>query len=81
MKGEEKGINKMSTYNGFEWVLNFILRGISGMLLIYFGNRFLRENMPDCLVGYNLLTFFVCGFLGVPGVCLLYGILFFKMLI
>ena len=64
-----------------ELILNFLLRGISGMLLIYFGNYFLADSMPDCLVGYNLITFLVCGFLGVPGVLLLYGIVLFKTLI
>lgn len=60
-----------------EWILNFLLRGILGMLLIYFGNLFLAEYLPENGPGYNLLTFLVCGFLGVPGVFLLYGILLY----
>ncbi len=72
----------MGVFKGkLELILNFFLRGIVGMLLIYLANYFLADGMPDCLVGYNLISFFVCGFLGVPGVLLLYGIVFFKVLI
>lgn len=57
-----------------EILLNFLLRGVMGMLLIYFVNFFAAEQMPEIGVGYNLITFLVSGFLGVPGVLLLYGI-------
>lgn len=60
-----------------ECILNFFLRGILGMLLIYFANYFLQESMPEVSLGYNLLTFLVCGSLGVPGVILLYGIVLY----
>lgn len=64
-----------------EILLNFLLRGILGMLLIYFVNFFLEEKMPQISVGYNLLSFAVCGFLGVPGLLLLFGIQLYMTLV
>lgn len=63
-----------------ELVLNFILRGISGMLTIYFINFFLARSLPDMEMGYNLITFLTSAILGFPGVAMLYGINFFMFL-
>ena len=63
-----------------EMIINFVLRGILGMMLIYFGNYFLAGWMPGLNMGYNLLTFCVSGFLGVPGIFMLYGIGFYMVL-
>lgn len=57
-----------------ELIINFVLRGILGMLLLYFGNYFLAGWMPGLHMGYNFLTFCVAGFLGTPGIFMLYGI-------
>ena len=63
-----------------EMIINFVLRGILGMVLIYFGNYFLAWWMPGLNMVYNLLTFCVSGFLGVPGIFMLYGIGFYMVL-
>ncbi len=63
-----------------ELLLNFILRGISGMLMIYFLNLFLARFMPDMDIGYNLATFLTSAILGFPGVAMLFGINFYMIL-
>lgn len=63
-----------------ELILNFILRGISGMLMIYFLNFFLSRSMPDVGIGYNLATFLTSAILGFPGVAMLFGINFYMLL-
>ncbi len=60
--------------NRVEWILNFILRGIMGMFGIYFANMALGAYLPGVSISYNLLTFFVSGVLGLPGLLLMYGI-------
>lgn len=57
-----------------ELIINFVLRGILGMMLIYFANYFLAGWLPELNMGYNLFTFCAAGFLGVPGIFMLYGI-------
>lgn len=66
--------------NRAELLVNFVLRGISGMLVIYFLNFFLENTMPAMGVGYNVLTFLTSAFLGFPGVAALYGINFYMLL-
>lgn len=63
-----------------EWIINFLLRGISGMLMIYFVNFFLEKYMPEMGIGYNLATFLTSAILGFPGVAVLYGINFYMLL-
>ena len=63
-----------------EKILNFILRGIAGCLLFYLGNQVLGGVMEGIHVGYNLITFSVAGFLGIPGVLALYGVQLYMML-
>lgn len=63
-----------------EIIINFILRGVLGMMVIYFANYFLSERMPDMEIGYNFLSFCISGFLGIPGICLLYGINLYMIL-
>lgn len=66
--------------NRTEWIINFILRGVLGMMMIYFINYFLSERVTGMEMGYNLLTFCASGFLGVPGILLLYGINLYMIL-
>ncbi|HPF30155.1 MAG TPA: pro-sigmaK processing inhibitor BofA family protein [Lachnospiraceae bacterium] len=66
--------------NHTEWILNFILRGVSGMMMIYFANYALKGWAPGMEIGYNLLTFLTSGILGFPGVAMLYGIIFYMQL-
>ena len=44
--------------NKAEWVINFVLRGIMGMLEIYFLNMILAMSTFGVSIGYNLYTFF-----------------------
>ena len=66
--------------NKAELVINFALRGVLGMMSIYFLNLFLAELAPGMRVGYNPITFLTSGILGFPGVAMLYGINFYMLL-
>ena len=57
-------------------VINFFIRAIVGMTLIFFINQFV---IPDDS-SINALSFLTSGSLGIPGVCLLYGIVCYKIL-
>lgn len=63
-----------------EWVINFVLRGVMGMMIVYFLNFLFADTMPDMRIGYNSITFLAGGFLGIPGVAMLYGINFYMLL-
>mgnify|MGYP001151703687 CR=1 FL=1 len=69
----EKALKKMKL---MEKILNFILRGMAGCL----GNQVLGGIMEGIHVGYNLITFSIAGFLGIPGVLALYGVQFYMLL-
>ena len=58
-------------------MVNFILRMLVGILVIYVINQFLITKNIDLSVGINPVTLAATGVLGLPGVGLLYGILFF----
>lgn len=66
--------------NRAEWIINFMLRGVMGMMSIYFLNLFLADVSPGIRVGYNPITFVASGILGLPGVAMLYGINFYMLL-
>lgn len=66
--------------NRAEWIINLILRGISGMLMIYFLNFLFEKEYPAVEMGYNLVTFLTSAILGFPGVAMLYGINFYMIL-
>lgn len=57
-----------------EMIVNFVLRGILGLFVIYFVNYFFAERLPELTLGYNFLNFLASGLLGFPGVMMLYGI-------
>lgn len=63
-----------------EWIINFILRGVVGMMMIYFTNYFFSQQVPGIGIGYNLITFLTSGILGFPGIVMLYGINFYMIL-
>ena len=56
------------------FLVNFIIRAILGLGLIFFTNQFLEYKEIAMEVGINAVSFLTSGFLGVPGVALLYGI-------
>ena len=61
-------------------VINFFIRAIVGMTLIFFINQFVIPDDSSINVGLNALSFLTSGSLGIPGVCLLYGIVCYKIL-
>ena len=63
-----------------EWLVNFILRAVMGTIGIYGLNFLLASQQFPVAVGINPLTVLTSGFLGFPGVSVLYGIHFFKIL-
>ena len=62
------------------FIVNFIVRAIVGMGIIFFVNQFLDYRNIPASVGLNLISFFTTGALGIPGVCLLYGIMFYQLM-
>ncbi len=61
-------------------ITNFILRAILGMGLIFFINHYVLPDESTLNVGLNAVSFLTSGTLGIPGVCLLYGILIYQIL-
>lgn len=61
----------------FELFVNFVIRMIVGVSLIFLLNQFFIAEEIDLSVGINPVTVVTSGVLGVPGVGLLYGILLF----
>ena len=59
-------------------VVNFIIRAIFGSGLIIFINQYILTDQKILNVGLNALSVLTSGTLGIPGVCLLYGILFYQ---
>ncbi len=63
-----------------EWIINFILRGVAGTVGIYFINMFLHNQSINAEIGINTINVLTSGFLGIPGLILLYGIRFYDLL-
>lgn len=63
-----------------EWLINFALRAVMGTMGIYFLNGLLMAQNISAVVGINPMTFLTSGILGFPGLIVLYGINFFKVL-
>lgn len=61
-------------------ITNFILRAVLGMGLIFFINHYIIPDKIALQVGLNIISFLTSGTLGIPGVCLLYGILVYQIL-
>lgn len=61
-------------------LVNFFVRAILGMAMIFFINELLKSQGSSVRVGMNVLTLLTSGIFGIPGVALLYGICFFKIL-
>lgn len=62
------------------FLIDFIVRAIVGIGLIFFINQYLSYKQIEIAVGINPLSALVSGVLGVPGVALLYGILVYGIL-
>ncbi len=63
-----------------EWLVNFVLRAVMGTVGIYAINYMLAARQFQVAVGINPFTVLTSGILGFPGVAVLYGIHFFKIL-
>lgn len=63
-----------------EIIVNFIVRAVIGVSVIFFVNQFLDSQKIPVAVGLNLLSFLTSGILGLPGVALLYGIVCWEIL-
>ncbi|MCI6092520.1 pro-sigmaK processing inhibitor BofA family protein [bacterium] len=61
-------------------LIRFILRAILGLVVIFGVNQFLDYRNIPVSVGINLISFLTSGTLGIPGVCLLYGIMFYQIM-
>ena len=62
------------------FLVKFIMRAIIGMGLIFFINQYIIPQEAAWKVGLNAVSFLTSGTLGIPGVCLLYGILIYQNL-
>lgn len=63
-----------------EFFINFLLRGVIGTLAMYCANMLLAGSGLAIAVGINPVTILTSSILGFPGVLLLYGINFYKLL-
>ena len=64
----------------FHILMNFLIRAIVGMTIIFFANDFFASQGIDVAVGFNPVSFLTTGAMGIPGVALLYGIVFYRVL-
>lgn len=72
---EEAGMEKKTPF-----IVNFVIRAILGMAVIFFVNQYLDFRNIPVSVGLNLISFLTTGTLGIPGVCMLYGIMFYQFM-
>ena len=61
-------------------IVNFLVRALLGMAVIFFLNEFLTSKGIDVQVGLNGVSFLATGTFGLPGVALLYGIVAYQIL-
>ena len=61
-------------------ITRFIVRAIVGLAIIFLANQFLDYRNIPVSVGINLISFLTSGTLGIPGVFLLYGIMFYQIM-
>lgn len=65
---------------GVRIMVNFFVRVVVGIALVFFVNEFMSLQEVPVQVGINPITVLTSGILGVPGVALLYGISFYGIL-
>ena len=61
-------------------VVKFFVRAVVGMALIFFINQYVLPPDSSINVGMNAVSFLTSGSLGIPGVGLLYGIMWYQFL-
>ena len=62
------------------WVAKFLFRAFLGIGIILMVNQLLVDRNYMVSVQTNIYSFLTSGFLGLPGVCALYGIAFYSLL-
>lgn len=65
-------------HSGF--IINFLVRAVVGIGITFFVNQYLDYRNISVSVGINGISFLTSGLLGMPGIALLYGILFYQIL-
>lgn len=70
----------MSEGRGFSIILHMVARAVIGMAIIYGMNLYLESQQIFVAVGMNPVSFLTSAVLGIPGVALLYAILFYQIL-
>lgn len=60
--------------------VQFFIRAVVGMALIFFINQYVIPPDSSINVGMNAVSFLTSGTLGIPGVGLLYGIMCYQIL-
>lgn len=70
----------MKTTSFFNWVINFMMRASIGVICIYFVNEYLGMQGIAVALGINIITFLTSGTLGLPGVAMLYAMIFYQNL-
>lgn len=63
-----------------EILLNFVVRIVVCLIVVYFFNAFLASRGIAVAVGINIYSILTFGFLGLCGMLALYGILFLQLL-
>lgn len=63
-----------------ERIINFVMRCVLGTIAMYFINTILAGAQISLNVGINAVTVLTSGFLGIPGLLMLYGIGIYKSL-
>lgn len=61
-------------------ILNFVFRSVTGTLLLFLINKAMEMEGISLSVSLNAATVLTSGFLGFPGVILLYGIKIYSLL-
>ena len=61
-------------------VVKFFVRAVVGMALIFFINQYVLPPDSSINVGMNAVSFLTSGSLGIPGVGLVYGIMWYQIL-
>ena len=64
---------------GWYFMLRFLIRGVVGIGCIFFILFVLSLFGLLIPLGLTVITFFICAFLGFPGILLVYGLYFVQM--
>ncbi len=65
---------------GAEWLLNLCMRGVLGVVILYFAGALLKSVGISLEIGVNYVTLLTSAILGFPGVFALLGIGFYRLL-